>query len=401
MSEETEKTEAVETTVETNSSDKPIVEKTNDGYKLDFSKTKENNDAVQEQSTDEGLLGDIQQGEETKQDPKVGLQEVVEEDKEETVLEEITDTSVEDKTQEFKTTQEVEATEEQVEQINEELDNNPGLELPENVQDLVKFMNETGGSLEDYVRLNADYSSVDDKTLLKEYYKSKKKNLTDDEINFLIEDKFAFNEDIDEEVDIKRKKLAFKEEVGEAREFLNGLKDQYYKEVKLGSKLPPEQQKAIDFFNRYNSDQQKVQELAQKQKQHFINETNKIFNEDFKGFDFNVGEKKFRYNVKDAESVRKQQGDLLNVFGKYIKDNMLQDAGSYHKALFAANNPDALANHFYEQGRADAVKSMTAEAKNINMDARKTANEYVQAGGVKVRVVDGDSSSKLKMKIKR
>ena len=401
MSEETEKTEAVETTVETNSSDKPIVEKTNDGYKLDFSKTKENNDAVQEQSTDESLLGDIQQGEETKQDPKVGLQEVVEEDKEETVLEEITDTSVEDKTQEFKTTQEVEATEEQVEQINEELDNNPGLELPENVQDLVKFMNETGGSLEDYVRLNADYSSVDDKTLLKEYYKSKKKNLTDDEINFLIEDKFAFNEDIDEEVDIKRKKLAFKEEVGEAREFLNGLKDQYYKEVKLGSKLPPEQQKAIDFFNRYNSDQQKVQELAQKQKQHFINETNKIFNEDFKGFDFNVGEKKFRYNVKDAESVRKQQGDLLNVFGKYIKDNMLQDAGSYHKALFAANNPDALANHFYEQGRADAVKGMAAEAKNINMDARKTANEYVQAGGVKVRVVGGDSSSKLKMKIKR
>jgi hypothetical protein len=401
MSEETEKTQAVETTVETNSSDKPIVEKTNDGYKLDFSKTKENNDAVQEQSTDESLLGDTQQGEKTKQDPKVGLQEVVEKDKEETALEEITDTSVEDKTQKFKTTQEVEATEEQVEQINEELDNNPGLELPENVQDLVKFMNETGGSLEDYVRLNADYSSIDDKALLKEYYKSKKKNLTDDEINFLIEDKFAFDEDIDEEVDIKRKKLAFKEEVGEAKEFLNGLKDQYYKEVKLGSKLPPEQQKAIDFFNRYNSDQQKVQELAQKQKQHFTNETNKVFNEDFKGFDFNVGEKKFRYNVKDAESVRKQQGDLLNVFGKYIKDNMLQDAGSYHKALFAANNPDALANHFYEQGRADAVKGMAAEAKNINMDARKTANEYVQAGGVKVRVVGGDSSSKLKMKIKR
>ena len=395
MSEETEKTEAVETTVETNSSDKPIVEKTNDGYKLDFSKTKQNNDAVQEQSTDESLLGDIQQGEKTKQDSKVGLQEVVEKDEEETVLEEITDTNVEDKTQEVK------ATQEQVEQINEELDNNPGLELPENVQDLVKFMNETGGSLEDYVRLNADYSSIDDKALLKEYYKSKKKNLTDDEINFLIEDKFAFNEDIDEEVDIKRKKLAFKEEVGEAKEFLNGLKDQYYKEVKLGSKLPPEQQKAIDFFNRYNSDQQKVQELAQKQKQHFTNETNKVFNEDFKGFDFNVGEKKFRYNVKDAESVRNQQRDLLNVFGKYIKDNMLQDAGSYHKALFAANNPDAIANHFYEQGRADAIKSIAAEAKNINMDARKTANEYVQAGGIKVRVVGGDSSSKLKMKIKR
>lgn len=395
MSEETEKTEAVETTVETNSSDKPIVEKTNDGYKLDFSKTKENNDAVQEQSTDESLLGDIQQGEKTKQDPKVGLQEVVEEDKEETVLEEITDTSVEEPTQK------VEVTQEQVEQINEELDNNPGLELPENVQDLVKFMNETGGSLEDYVRLNADYSSIDDKALLKEYYKSKKKNLTDDEINFLIEDKFAFDEDVDEEVDIKRKKLAFKEEVGNAREFLNGLKDQYYKEVKLGSKLLPEQQKAIEFFNRYNEQQKETDKLVSMQKERFKQETNKVFNDEFKGFEFKVGEKKYRYNVKDVNSVREQQSDLLNVFGKYVENNILTNGRDYHKALFAANNPDALANHFYEQGRADAIKSMTAEAKNINMDARKTANEYVEAGGVKVRVVGGDSSSKLKMKIKR
>lgn len=395
MSEETEKTEAVETTVETNSSDKPIVEKTNDGYKLDFSKTKENNDAVQEQSTDESLLGDIQQGEKTKQDPKVGLQEVVEEDKEETVLEEITDTSVEEPTQK------VEVTQEQVEQINEELDNNPGLELPENVQDLVKFMNETGGSLEDYVRLNADYSSIDDKALLKEYYKSKKKNLTDDEINFLIEDKFAFDEEVDEEVDIKRKKLAFKEEVGNAREFLNGLKDQYYKEVKLGSKLLPEQQKAIEFFNRYNEQQKETDKLVSMQKERFKQETNKVFNDEFKGFEFKVGEKKYRYNVKDVNSVREQQSDLLNVFGKYVENNILTNGRDYHKALFAANNPDALANHFYEQGRADAIKSMTAEAKNINMDARKTANEYVEAGGVKVRVVGGDSSSKLKMKIKR
>lgn len=319
----------------------------------------------------------------------------VEESSNTPVLEEIIEKEVE------KPTKEVEATKEQVEQINEDLDNNPGLNIPENVEDLVKFMNETGGSLEDYVRLNADYAGVDDKALLKEYYKSKKKNLTDEEISFLIEDKFDFDEDLDEEVDIKRKKLAFKEEVGDARDFLNGLKDKYYKEVKLGSKLLPEQREAVEFFNRYNEQQKETEKLASTQKERFEQETNKVFNDEFKGFEFNVGEKKYRYNVKDVSSVREQQSDLLNVFGKYIENNVLTNGRDYHKSLFAAANPDAIANHFYEQGRADAVKGITAEAKNINMDARKTAGEYVDAGGVKVRVVSGDSGPKLKMKIKR
>ena len=323
----------------------------------------------------------------------------VEETSEAPVLEEVVEQEVEQTAPNVE--QEVEATQEQVEQINEELDNNPGLDLPENVEDLVKFMNETGGSLEDYVRLNADYSSVDDKALLKEYYKSKKKNLTDEEINFLIEDKFAFDEELDEEKDVKRKKLAFKEEVGDARDFLNGLKDEYYKEVKLGSKLLPEQQEAVEFFNRYNEQQKETEKLASTQKERFEQETNKVFNDEFKGFEFNVGEKKYRYNVKDVSAVREQQSDLLNVFGKYIENNMLTNGRDYHKSLFAAANPDAIANHFYEQGRADAIKGVTAEAKNINMDARKTANEYVDAAGVKVRVVSGDSGSKLKMKIKR
>jgi len=319
----------------------------------------------------------------------------VEQTSEAPVLEEVVEQEAE------QPTKEVEATQEQVEQINEELDNNPGLDLPENVEDLVKFMNDTGGSLEDYVRLNADYSSVDDKALLKEYYKSKKKNLTDEEISFLIEDKFAFDEELDEENDVKRKKLAFKEEVGDARDFLNGLKDEYYKEVKLGSKLLPEQREAVEFFNRYNEQQKETEKLASTQKERFEQETNKVFNDEFKGFEFNVGEKKYRYNVKDVSAVREQQSDLLNVFGKYIENNMLTNGRDYHKSLFAAANPDAIANHFYEQGRADAIKGVTAEAKNINMDARKTASEYVDAGGVKVRVVSGDSGSKLKMKIKR
>jgi hypothetical protein len=273
------------------------------------------------------------------------------------------------------------------------------VDLPENIQELVKFMNETGGSMEDYLRLSADYTNVDEKTLLKEYYKQTKPHLGDDEIDFLMEDNFAWDEEIDEAKTIKKKQIALKEAVANAKDFLTGLKDQYYKEVKLGSKLPPEQQKAIDFFNRYNNEQKQADELLAKQAEHFQQETNKVFTDDFKGFNFKVGEKKFRFNVKDVDKVKSQ--NLSNVFDKYVNENsLLNNANDFHKSLFAASNPDALANHFYEQGKADAIKQMTAEAKNINMDPRKTADGYVEAGGVKVRAISGDSGSGLKIKLR-
>jgi len=363
-------------------------------YKLDLTQINKQEDAVQEQSTDESVLRSSEQSEETGQEAEVELQEVQQE-VETPVLEEITDeqetnndeATVAPKQEESK----IEPVEEQKEQIS----------LPENIEDLVNFMKETGGSLEDYVRLNADYSNADEKTLLSEYYKRTKPHLSYDEIQFLMDDNFSYDEEIDEERDIKRKKLALKEEVANAKGFLTGLKDQYYKEVKLGSKLLPEQQKAIDFFNRYNEEQKQAEELLQKQTSHFQNETNKVFNDEFKGFNFKVGDKKYRFNVGDKNKVKETQSDLLNVFNKYVsEDNLLSDAQGFHKSLFAASNPDALANHFYEQGKADAIKQMTAEAKNINMDPRKTADGYVETGGLKVRALSGDDSSRLKLKLK-
>ena len=277
----------------------------------------------------------------------------------------------------------------------------PEVELPENVEQLVKFMNETGGTLEDYVRLNADYSNVDGEALLREYYKSTKPHLSSDEVNFMLEDNFKYDEQVDEPRDIKRKQLAYKEAVAQAKNHLDGLKAQYYKEVKLGSKLAPEQQKAIDFFNRYNKEQAQVTELTAKQQTHFNQQTDQVFNEKFKGFDFQVGDKKYRYNVKDAQQTREAQSDVLNVFSKYIdKNNMLQDAKGYHKSLFAARNADALASHFYEQGKADAIKQLTSEAKNINVDGRKTSDGVVNVGGQKVKVISGDTSSSRKFKLK-
>ena len=365
-------------------------------YKLDLNKINEQNqqeDAVQEQSTDESVLRGSSENEEAGQEAEVELQEVQQE--ETPIVEEITD---EQETSNDKTAVVAEQKESEVEPV-EETEVKEELNLPENIQDLIKFMEETGGSLEDYTRLNADYSNVDDNTLLTEYYKQTKPHLSYDEIQFLMEDEFSFDEEMDEERTIKRKKLAHKEAVANAKDFLTGLKDKYYKEVKLGSKLLPEQQKAIDFFNRYNTEQKSAEELLQKQTSHFQNETNKVFNDDFKGFNFKVGDKKFRFNITDVNKVKSQ--NLSNVFDKYVNENqLLNNAADFHKSLFAASNPDALANHFYEQGKADAIKQMTAEAKNINMDPRKTADGYVEAGGVKVRAVSGDSKSGLKLKLK-
>ncbi len=361
-----------------------------------INKQKEETDAVQEQKTEDGVLRGSSENEKDGEEAKVELQEVQQEKVEEPVLEEVIEEEVSEEpapmAEEKQPEQEVEPVEETKE---------PEVNLPENIQELVKFMEETGGTLEDYVRLNADFSNVDENTLLREYYKQTKPHLSYDEVSFLLDDKFSYDEEIDEEKDIKRKKLALKEEVANANKFLNETKEKYYKEVKLGSKLAPEQQKAIEFFDRYNKEQKSAEELLQQQTKHFQQETSKVFSEEFKGFNFNVGDKKYRFNVKDVNKVKETQSDLLNVFNKYVGDNkMLQDAGGYHKALFAASNPDKIANHFYEQGKADAIKQMSAEAKNINMDPRKTSSGYVDAGGLKVKAISGDDNSKLKFKLK-
>ena len=370
-----------------------------DMYKVNLSEPKTETNAVQEQETEDGVLRGSSENEETGQETEVELQEVrqKEEVEETPVLEEIID----DETSNDETPVVAEQKESKVEPTEEVKveTKEPEIDYPENVMDLVKFMNETGGTLEDYVRLNADYSNVDQNTLLVEYYKQTKPHLSYDEIQFLMEDEFSYDEEIDEERTIKRKKLALKEEVAKAKNFLTGLKDTYYKEVKLGSKLAPEQQKAIDFFNRYSEEQKQADELLQKQTSHFEQETNKVFNDNFKGFNFKVGDKKYRFNVKDVNKVKSQ--NLSNVFDKYVNENnLLNNAADFHKSLFVASNPDAVANHFYEQGKADAIKQMTAEAKNINMDPRKTASGYVEADGMKVKVISGDNNSGLKLKLK-
>ena len=354
--------------------------------KVDLSKLKqfqEQEEPVQESSDEEqtGIEKAVKKEEENKEEEKKT---------EDLVLEEVTKEEIaEAEKAEVKTVVE----EKPVEQ------KQPEVVVPENLQDLVKFMEDTGGSLEDYTRLNADYSTIDDNALLKEYYKTTKPHLDMEEINFLIEDNFQVDEDIDEPRDIKKKKLALKEEIVKARKHLTGLKDQYYKEVKLGSKLTSEQKEAVDFYNTYNQEQATNSEIQKRQFDHFQKSTDNIFNTNFKGFDFNVGEKTYRYNINDVQDVKTYQSDITNFVREFLDEkDMMKDAKGYHKALYAGKNIDKIVKHFYEQGKADAIKGSIAKSKNIDMNPRQSHGE-VEAGGIKVRVL-GDKSSDFKFKIK-
>ncbi len=295
-------------------------------------------------------------------------------------------------------TEEIKEEEKVIEDIKEEVKENPKLELPENVEKLVDFMKDTGGTVEDYVRLNADYSNISEEALLNEYYKKTRPHLDPEEVKFLMEDKFTYDEDLDEDRDIRKKKLAKKEEIAKAKSFLEETKKKYYDEIKLRPGATQEQQKAMEFFNRYN----KEQSVIKKHHDDFKQNTNKYFNNEFEGFDFKVGEKRFRYNVNNANDVAENQSKLSNFTKKFLDEKgEVVDVKGYHKAMYAARNADTIANHFYEQGKADATRNVIAQSKNIDSGVRQTkAPEDIYLNGLKVKAVSGIDSSKLKIKRK-
>ena len=320
-------------------------------------------------------------------EPEVQNAENVE--KNESVLTEIIEEEVEEA---------VEAVQEEVAEAIEEAQET-GQPLPENIQSVVDFMNDTGGTLEDYVKLNTDYASLDENQLLREYYQSSNPNLDAEDISFLMEDKFSFDEEIDDEREVRRKKVARKQALSEAKNHLEGLKSKYYQEVKMGSNLNPEQQKAVEFFNRYNKENEEASKVAKV----FNQKTDQVFSDKFEGFDYQVGDKKYRFKVKNADKVKSSQSDINNFVKKFLNEKgEMSDAKGYHKSLFTAMNADQVAKHFYEQGKADAMKDSIERSKNVDMSPRGAHQEYTAANGWKIRAVDGDTSStKLRVNFKK
>ena len=384
MSEQTENTEQVETPQEEVVDTNPMSVDEEGTIKLDMSKLAEPAQDAPEP------MQDAPEPIQTEEPVVEGQEQTAVPDAVESAIEEITEEEVQEQADDLQDNI-VEAIEEQKE---------TGIELPENIQKVVDFMNETSGTLEDYVKLNKNYEDLDESQLLREYYANTKPHLDEEDIDFLMEDKFLYDEDIDEERDIKRKKLARREELAKAKNHLTGLKDKYYQEIKGGARLAPEQKKAVDFFNRYTKENEAATQLAEKQTQTFLKKTESVFNDDFKGFDYQVGDKKFRFKVKDAPTIKETQSDINNFVKKFLdKDNQMSDAAGYHKGLFTAMNADSIANHFYEQGKADAMKTSMSNSKNIQMGARGVHEDVKTSNGWAVRSVDsGGSDSKLKIK---
>jgi hypothetical protein len=347
----------------------------------------EKKDAVPEQST--GVVDANKQAENV---------EKVEKGTSEPRLEEITK-EVENKDE----NKEIEVIHEKpVEEVKEEPVVEPKVEqpvsnLPENVDKLIEFMKDTGGTVEDYVTLNKDYSKYDDKLLVREYYKKTRPHLNDEEINFVMQDNFSFDEEVDEERFVRKQKLAYKEEVAKAKNFLEQMKSKYYDEIKLRPSVTNEQKKAMDFFQRYNQEQQQITA----KRNEFVNNTKNYFQEQFKGFEFNVGEKAFRYSVSNPQDMINNQTDVSKFISKFTdKEGNITNMEDYHKAIYAARNADRLAQHFYEQGKADATRDVIAKSKNINNEARPVATESIMPNGWKVKAITGVDSSKLKIKKK-
>ena len=275
--------------------------------------------------------------------------------------------------------------------------------LPEDVSAFLKYKKETGRSFEDFVKLNRDYDKEDPNKLVFEYYKLNSDYLDDDDIQFEIAEKFSFDESYDDEREIKQKKLAFKKELAKAKEFFNKQKEQYMVPLESRGADVPEEEKEL--YNAFKSQAQKAGELQQEQikrAEFFKQKTMEVFNNDFKGFEFSVGDQKMSFKPGEADSLSKTHSDLSPFFQKFVDENgYIKDAAAYHRAMAVAMNPDSFAKYFYEKGKTDAVVDISKESKNIDMDGAKRAPETTSKQGFRVTVLDSEPSSKLKIKSKK
>ena len=369
--------------------------------------------AVLDQAVEKGDITPEAAGQETEEIPKINLNDLKEETTEtvEEVAEETTEETAEEADSPLELIQEneedntdeagVERVVEDTTASQEQEEVQPQVQtqtLPENINKLVEFMEETGGSIEDYARLNADLDKLPEGDLLREYYKQSKP-WDSTEIEEFLSDNFSYDEELDDAKTIRARKRAFKEELYNAKKFLKANRDKYYADLKLNKQqdIPTEYQEAFEQYNNYKQSEEANKQLTQT----FLNKTEDVFNKDFKGFDFQVGNNKYRYKVGNAAETKAAQSDISNFIGKYLNDKgEIEDAAGYHKALFAARNADKLAEHFYEQGRADALRNSAKEAKNIDMGPRQEGIVKTKSGQ-KFRVVSGDSSSKLKIKLRK
>ena len=286
-----------------------------------------------------------------------------------------------------------------VNELFETKESNP--ELPEDVKLYMDYKKETGRGIEDFYKLQKDYDAMDDDSVLADYISTQEDGLDAIDIQDIMDDKFGFNEEEDEERDIKRKKLAKKRELAKAKKFFKEQKDKYKIPLESsGGGLSEEQEKDLSAYKKYIEESKTDADGRQKRYDYFLNKTNEVFNSEFKGFEFSVGEdKKINYKPGTAEELKNNQSDVNKFVSKFMgNDGLIADPKGYHRALSVAMNPEKFAKFFYEQGVAATVDNVARKSKNINMDIRR-APQLSTKDSLKIRPV-GDTSSGRGLKIR-
>lgn len=274
-------------------------------------------------------------------------------------------------------------------------------ELPEDVSAYFKYKKETGRGINDFVKLQQNYDEMDSDKLLSQYYSQTEEGLDSEDIKDLMEEKFGYDEDLDEPTEIKKIERAKKRELVKAKNFLNEQKDKYNIPLESsGDGLSGDQLEKFNSYKSYVEESNTTREAQKKRYDYFLNKTDEVFNDEFKGFEFNIGNKSITYKPGDKDELKSKQSNVNNFVNKYMdtESGLMQDAQGYHRAISVAMNIDKFAEFFYNQGMTDTVDNVSKKSKNINMDIRNTPQNFSK-DGLKIRSV-GDTSSGKGLKIR-
>lgn len=273
--------------------------------------------------------------------------------------------------------------------------------LPEEVEKYLEYNKETKRGLKDYINLQQDFDEVNQNDLLVQYYKETNPGLNDEDVSFLIEQKFEFNDSVDTDSEKKVKELDKKKELFKAKQYFNNLKEKYKAPLESSDEnVPAEYKEAFSNYNKYQEESKKNKEIQDNQRAIFDEKTRKLFNNEFKGFEFNVGEKNLVFNPKDPKDVMEKNSNLNNFISKHIDDKgSLKSASEYHRAMDIAMNPEKYAKFFYEQGKSDAVNEVVKDGKNVNMDVRGKVDSSTP--GTKFKVLQDSDNYGSGLKIKK
>ena len=271
-------------------------------------------------------------------------------------------------------------------------------ELPEDVSAYLNYKKDTGRGFDDFLKLRKDYDAMDPDNLLREYLADTQQNLDSDDIDVLMEE-YTYDEDLDEESKIKRTKIARKKAIAEAKNYFNSQKEKYkFPLESSGMGLSPEEKEEFEAYRQYTKQSKTIEEESNRKRRWFDQKTEEVFSKDFKGFEFDVNDKKILFAPGSGSELRSAQSSPLNFVNKFLDDSgLIKDAAGYHKSLSIAMNPEKFAKFFYEQGQADATDDVLRKTKNINMSERR-APEVVNKGGMQVKAVAPDSGRGLKIR---